>query len=276
MSRLVLATLLGALSLSACAQAPQAPGAAQQPAKPDAKAANEPAQTAAPKAGTPDARARDALARLDQRIKIDYIGAAPMPGFREIIAGGQLLFVSDDGRYLMQGTVLDLDGMKDLTQNSAALLKYRRDLLATVPHADRIVFAPPNARYTVTVFTDIECGYCRKLHSEIGELNRLGIAVEYLAFPRMGLASQDYKDMVSVWCAADRRRALTDAKGGKPVARRDCKTPVNMQFDIGQRVGVSGTPAIYAADGSQLGGYLPPQALREALDKLASEGAGGR
>lgn len=272
MTRLALAALLGALSLSACAQAPQAPGAATPGDKPAPAAP----VAAAPKAGTPDARAQEAIARLDAQVKVDYVGAAPMPGFREVIAGGQLLYVSDDGRYLMQGTVLDLEDMKDVSRGSPALLKYRRELLATVPHADRIVFAPPNAKYTITVFTDIECGYCRKLHSEIGELNRLGIAVEYLAFPRMGLGSQDYKDMVSVWCASDRRRALTDAKGGKPVSPRDCKTPVNMQFDIGQRIGVSGTPAIYAADGSQLGGYLPPQALREALDQLEGEGAGGR
>ncbi len=78
------------------------------------------------------------------------------------------------------------------------------------------MFAPPNPKYTVTVFTDIECGYCRKLHSEIAEYNRQGIAIEYLAFPRMGLGSEDYRNMVSVWCASDRRKALTDAKNGKP------------------------------------------------------------
>ena len=266
MPRLITAALLGALSLTACAQAPQAPAA-------DKPAAAKPATASTAASGSAEDRARAAIAKLNPRAKVEYVGAAPLPGFREVIAGGQLLYVSDDGRYLMQGAVLDLEAQEDLMQNSPALAEHRRKLIATIPHAERIVFAPPNAKYTVTVFTDIECGYCRKLHGEVGELNRLGIAVEYLAFPRMGLGSQDHKDMISVWCSPDRKRALTDAKAGKPVAPRDCKNPVTMEFDVGQRVGVSGTPAIYSAEGVQLGGYLPPAALRAKLDELAAKKA---
>lgn len=264
MTRLITAALLGALSLTACAQSPQPPATQADAAKPAPSAV-------AAKGGSADDRARAAIAELNPRAKVDYVGAAPLPGFREVIAGGQLLYVSDDGRYLMQGAVLDIQQKQDLMQTSAALAKYRRDLLASVPASERIVFAPPNAKYTISVFTDIECGYCRKLHSEIGDLNRLGIAVEYLAFPRMGLGSQDHKDMISVWCAPDRKRALTDAKAGKPIPGRDCKNPVTMEFDLGQRIGVSGTPAIYSAQGIQLGGYLPPDALRAKLDELAAE-----
>lgn len=264
MIRFFAATLLAALSLSACAQAPQAPADGAKKAAPAAAAA---------KAGDANERARQALKALNPQIAVDYVGAAPLPGFREVIAGGQLVYVSDDGRYLMQGAVLDMQAQQDLMQSSPALGKYRADLLKTVPASDRIVFAPPNAKYTVSVFTDIECGFCRKLHGEIAELNKLGIAVEYLAFPRMGLGSKDHKDMISVWCSADRKRALTDAKAGKPVPAKDCKNPVTREYDLGQRMGVTGTPAIYAPDGTQLGGYLPPQALRDALDKLAAKPA---
>jgi thiol:disulfide interchange protein DsbC len=269
MPRLITAALLGALSLSACAQAPQ------PPAKGEAAAATPaPAPQFKPGQGaTADERARSAVAQLNPRATVDYVGAAPLPGFREVIAGGQLLYISDDGRYLMQGAVLDLQQQEDLMQNSAALAQHRSKLIATIPHSEKIVFAPPNAKYTVTVFTDIECGYCRKLHEEIAEINRQGIAVEYLAFPRMGLGSQDHKDMISVWCAPDRKRALTDAKAGKSIASRDCKNPVTMEFDVGQRVGVSGTPAIFSAEGVQLGGYLPPAALRAKLDELAAKKA---
>jgi len=266
MTRLITAALLGALSLTACAQAPQAPVAGKPMAA-------TPASTTSAATGSADDRARAAIAKLNPRAKVEYVGAAPLPGFREVIAGGQLLYVSDDGRYLMQGAVLDLDREEDLMQNSAALAEHRRKLIATIPRSERIVFAPPDAKYTVTVFTDIECGYCRKLHGEIGELNRQGIAVEYLAFPRMGLGSQDHKDMISVWCSSDRKRALTDAKAGKPIASRDCKNPVTMEFDVGQRIGVSGTPAIYSAEGVQLGGYLAPAALRARLDDLAARKA---
>jgi len=253
--------LLCLASLSACAQ-PASP--AKAPAKP-AAAAPAPAP-----AGT-EQRVRASLAALDPDFKPDYIGAAPFPGFREVVVGGQVLYVSDDGRYLIQAQPFDIQARQFAA--SEGLLAYRRDQLAKVPRSDRIVFSPPNPKYTISVFTDIECGYCRKLHSEIAELNRQGIAVEYLAFPRMGLGSQDYKDMVSVWCASDRKQALTAAKNGKAVAPLSCKSPVNMQYDLGQRLGVNGTPAIFGPDGMQLGGYLPPAQLRAALDKRATGAA---
>ncbi|CEG18305.1 DsbC family protein [Xanthomonas citri] len=265
MYRLAIAALLGAISLTACAQSSQ-PAASTAGAKPAAA----PAATGT---GTVDQRVSTALKALDPDFKPDYIGVAPFPGFREVVVGGQVLYVSDDGRYLIQAQPFDIQNKQFAA--SPGLLAYRRKQLDTVPKADRIVFAPANPKYTVTVFTDVECGYCRKLHSEIGELNKQGIAVEYLAFPRMGLGSQDHKEMIAVWCAADRKQALTAAKSGQPVASKDCKNPVSMEYNLGQRLGVNGTPAIFAPDGTQLGGYLPPAQLREALEKRAVSTAGG-
>ncbi|MBB5884889.1 DsbC family protein [Xanthomonas sp. LMG 8992] len=266
MLRFAFCALLGAASLSACAQSTTPPAGAAAAAK------SAPAASGAPG----EQRVRSALLELDPNFKPDYIGAAPFPGFREVVVGGQVLYVSDDGRYLFQAQPFDIQEKQ--FASSEGLLSYRRKLLESAPRADRIVFAPANPKYTISVFTDIECGYCRKLHSEIGELNKQGIAVEYLAFPRMGLGSQDYKDMVAVWCAADKKKALTDAKAsGKVPGAANCKNPVTMQYNLGQRLGVNGTPAIFAPDGTQLGGYLPPAKLREALDKRAAEAtkAGG-
>ncbi|HLM52591.1 MAG TPA: disulfide isomerase DsbC N-terminal domain-containing protein, partial [Pseudoxanthomonas sp.] len=163
-----LAALLASVSLSACAQAPQpAAGAA---AEKTAAAANRQAPAAPlPDGATPEARVRQALQTLNPQIQIDYVGAAPLPGFREAIVGGQLVYVSDDGKYLVQGTVVDIATQSELTQSSPALSKYRQDLLRTLKTSDRIVFAPPDPKYTVSIFTDIECGYCRKLHSEIAD-----------------------------------------------------------------------------------------------------------
>ncbi|WP_269790099.1 DsbC family protein [Stenotrophomonas sp. Iso1] len=259
MFRIAIAALLGAVSLTACAQQ-KAPAAAAT-----ATAAATPADAAV------ERRVRDALKELDPNFKPEYIGAAPFPGFREVIVSGQVLYVTDDGRFLMQSQPYDIG--KRAMATSAGLLQYRRGLLETLPHADRIVFAPPNAKYTISVFTDIECGYCRKLHQDIAELNRNGIAVEYLAFPRMGLGSKDYTDMISVWCSDDRKAALTAAKGGAAVPSKTCTNPVAMQYNLGQQLGVNGTPAIFAADGSQLGGYLPPAQLKAALERI--EGAAG-
>lgn len=257
MLRFAIAALFGALSLTACAQ--PTPPAAQTPAAKPAPAANGPAEQAV----------RAALNELNPGFHVDYIGAAPFPGFREVVVSGQLLYVSDDGRYLFQSQPYDTHAKSPA--NSEGLLGYRRGLLATANHGDRIVFAAPNAKYTISVFTDIECGYCRKLHQDIAELNRNGITVEYLAFPRMGLGSKDYTDMISVWCAADRRQALTTAKRGGSVPAKTCTNPVAMQYALGQQLGVNGTPAIFAPDGTQVGGYLPPAQLRAALDKLSGK-----
>ncbi|MFT3763172.1 MAG: DsbC family protein [Pseudoxanthomonas sp.] len=260
MKRLFLCAAIGGLSLAACAQAPQSPPTAATAAAKPAGAADKAAEE----------RVRKALQALG--LKVDYIAAAPMAGFRQVIAGGQSIYVSDDGRYLMQGSVVDLQTRRDAGESSPALAGYRRELLETVPHAQRIVFAPPNPKYTVSVFTDIECGYCRKLHSQIAEYNKQGIAIEYLAFPRMGLGTKDHQDMVSVWCAADPKRALTEAKSGRTVPKRDCNNPVAAEFELGQRIGVNGTPAVFAPGGAQIGGYLTPAQMRAVLDGLAKDG----
>ncbi|HVR81449.1 MAG TPA: DsbC family protein [Luteimonas sp.] len=254
--------LLGAVSLSACAQS-NSPATAARPGGEASKA------DVAVVAGTPAARARDALHKINPQVRIDKVSPAPLPGFQEVIVGGQVIYVTDDGKYLMQGTLYDIDAKKNLGE--ASLAKVRKDLLKTIPASDRIVFAPANPKYAVTVFTDVECGYCRKLHSEIADYNKQGIAVQYVAFPRMGLGSADFKKMVAVWCAADPKKALTDAKNDRPVPMKNCTNPVTMQFNLGQRMGLTGTPMILADDGTQLGGYVPPAQLRAALDKLAAD-----
>ncbi|WP_133000529.1 thioredoxin fold domain-containing protein [Luteimonas arsenica] len=261
----LLPMLLCAFSLTACAQAPDADGEVAA-----ASADRPPAQGLATAAeGSVDERAIQALHSINPRIEVDHIGPAPLPGFREAVVGGQVIYISDDGRYLLQGALFDVVEKKDLSQ--AGMAEVRRRLLATVPVSERIVFAPEKPEYTVSVFTDIECGYCRKLHEDIAEYNRLGIAVEYLAFPRMGPASQDFRDMVSVWCATDRRAALSAAKQGRKVTPRECTNPVARHHDIGRRVGLTGTPMIVTEDGTQMPGYMPPADLRAALDRLAAE-----
>ncbi len=273
MKRTLLA-VLGAISLSACAQAPDADSATAGNGKVPMVANTVPAAPE-PDAGTPEARAIAAVRTLGENLKPEHVGAAPMPGFREVIVSGQIVYVSDDGRYMFLpgqgGALYDTTRQANLSEETFAHL--RRDLLKTIPASERIVFAPKDPKYTVTVFTDVECGYCRKLHSEIAQYNEQGIAIEYLAFPRMGLGSEDYKKMVSVWCASDRKQALTDAKDDKPLPSRDCKNTVNMQYNVGQRAGLTGTPMILTEDGVQVGGYVPPAALRQTLDKLAAERA---
>ncbi|KAF1686585.1 disulfide bond formation protein DsbC [Pseudoxanthomonas broegbernensis] len=261
MYRILATALLGAFSLGACAQPAPPAGGASPAAKPAA-------------AGSAEQHARQALAQLVPGAQPDYIGDAPFAGFREVLLSGQVLYVSDDGRFLMQSQPFDIQARRPAA--SPGLMAFRRQALEGVPEQERIVFSPPNPKYTISVFTDVECGYCRRMHQEIAEYNRLGIAVEYLAFPRMGMGSDDFRDMVSVWCSADRKRALTQAKAGTRVPGKQCTSPVAMHYALGQRIGVTGTPAVFAQDGSQLGGYMPPQQMIQALERMSAEAGGAR
>ena len=270
--RFTLFAALCSFSLAACAQSASPTSAdGSKIAVSSAAKAPVPAEPVYA-AGSPEARVREVLRGLDPRIQVDHVGPAPLPGFREVIAGGQVVYVSDDGKYLLQGSLLDVAKRKDLSE--AAMARLRGEVLKGIPMEDRIVYSPAGTpKHRVVVLTDIECGYCRKFHTEIGEHLKRGIQVEYLAFPRAGLGSADYRKMVSVWCADDRRKALTDAKSDRAVPSKTCKTPVDMQYRAGQRMGLTGTPMILTEDGRMLGGYLPPEALKQRLDQLAKEDA---
>jgi thiol:disulfide interchange protein DsbC len=224
---------------------------------PAAQAADSPA----------DAAARAAILGMVPKARIDAIEPAPMPGYRQVVAGGQIVYVSDDGNYILQGTLMDARNKRDLTGERLAV--DRKKKVDAVPDSKRIVFAPSGKpKYTVTVFTDIDCGYCRKLHSHIAEYNAKGIQVDYLFFPRTGIGTPSYDKAVSVWCAKDRKAAFTAAKAGKDPRPATCDNPVAEEFKLGTEVGVGGTPTILAADGSKLGGYLTPDEMLARLKNL--------
>lgn len=217
-------------------------------------------------ADTSDARARQAIQSLVPNAQIDALAPAPLPGFYEVVLGGQILYVSTDGRFLLNGTLYDVSAKRDLTEVRRSRL--RTQALATMGGDKRIVFKAAQPKYVLSVFTDIDCGYCRRLHQEIAQYNKLGISVEYLLFPRAGEASESFTKAVSVWCADNQHEALTDAKAGKGVTVRSCPNPVTETLELGRRIGVTGTPAVVAADGSLLGGYLPPDQLLARLQAL--------
>lgn len=245
-------------SLSACAAEPpaQAPAAKPAPAAAD--------QTAS----SPDEAARAAILSLLPTAKITHVSAAPMAGFREVAMDGRIFYVSDDGRFLMQGALIDVAQRDNLTEASEAGL--RKTMLDAIGPDRRIVFAAAEPKHTVTVFTDIDCGYCRRMHQQVAEYNRLGISIEYLFYPRGGLASESFDKAVAVWCAPDRRKAMTAAKAGQTLPKGNCTNPVTMDYELGRKVGLDGTPAIYSAGGRQIGGYLPPEEMRARLDELAA------
>jgi thiol:disulfide interchange protein DsbC len=195
------------------------------------------------------------------------IKAAPIPGVYEVGMGANIAYVSGDARYLLRGDLIDLDSDVNLTEQSRS--RARVDQLAGLGEDNMIIFGPAakDAKYEITVFTDLDCGYCRKLHSEIAQLNSMGVRVRYVFFPRSGPDSVSWKKAEDVWCAADRRSAFTAAKAGQAVQSEDCgPTPVSEEWEMGQAFGVRGTPAIITEQGSLIAGYLPPPQLVARLD----------
>lgn len=225
--------------------------------------------TTAATAGS-DAVVRAAVTKAIPGATIDSIRPSVITGFREVALGTRVVYVSTDGKYLLQGALVQLATRTNLTDASEARL--RQGVLAAVGMDRRIVFSPAKPKYRVTVFTDLDCGYCRKLHAQVADYNRAGISVEYLFYPRAGLSSPTYAEAVSVWCSADRRQALTDAKLDRPPPPKTCTNPIADDYRLGQRLGIDGTPSIYAADGTYIGGYLSPGDMLAKLDNLAALG----
>ncbi|WP_329741190.1 disulfide isomerase DsbC N-terminal domain-containing protein [Dyella sp. A6] len=212
-----------------------------------------------------------ALEKFAPGLVIDKVEPSPLPGFYQVIAAGQLVYVSQDGKYMFHGDLVDLARHKSLSD--VAWARFRKSELAKVPAAQRIIFAPPHPKYTVTVFTDVTCPYCRVLDQHMAEYNKEGIAVQYLAWPREGVTSTSgrptpaYQETVSVWCAADRKAAFASAINGAAPKPATCVNPVKSQFDLGLKLGVNGTPTIIAEDGTVIGGYLSPVQMLQAVRK---------
>lgn len=197
------------------------------------------------------------------------LSETPIDGLLQAQVNSEIVYVSSDGAYLVQGTIYDIENRTNLTDQAKSVI--RKDLLKDVDTSGQIVFAPENPEYELMVFTDIDCGYCRKLHDQIKEYNEQGIAIRYMAFPRAGVGSHSFEKYVSVWCAANQQEALTLAKAGSEPEPLQCENPIEAQYDIGRNIGVSGTPALLTADGTLIPGYMPPEALRERLESLDSQ-----
>ena len=199
---------------------------------------------------------------------------SPVDGMYEIAVGSNVAYVTTDGRYLLQGDLYDLTTNENVTELRRA--RARVSMLASVDRADMIVFSPDpeDVEHTITIFTDIDCGYCRQFHSEIAKVNDLGIAVQYLFYPRTGPDTDSWHKADRVWCSGteERNEYLTAAKLGGQIPEEICDaTPVNDHYELGRSVGVRGTPTVFSAGGVQLGGYLPPDDLLERLEQLSAE-----
>lgn len=222
-------------------------------------------------AATPEETARQAVAALAPKVKVDVVQESTIPGFYEAMAGGQFLYVSKDGRYVVDGNAYDVANKRDLTAKSRA--KARKIALDKVGPEKRIVFAPKaplQAKHTITVFTDVDCPFCRRFHQQIAAYNAKGIAVDYLFYPLSIHPGAD-KKAEAVWCSKDRPNAFTAAMAGQDPGKATCPNPVSELSELAQSLGVNGTPTILASDGTQISTQIAqsPDQLAAELDRLA-------
>ena len=210
-------------------------------------------------------KVRNSLKVLLPNLTPDSIAETPIKGLYEVMFGARLIYISEDGRYMVQGSMIDLERRENLTEPRLAAAKVQA--VEDIGEENMLIYGPKSAKHTITVFTDIDCGYCRKLHSEIEQLNTAGVRVRYLLYPRTGENTESYFKAVSAWCADDPHKALTDAKQGKTIPKLDCENPVKKHMEIGKVFGLQGTPALVLADGEMIPGYVPWERLSKMLDQ---------
>lgn len=211
----------------------------------------------------------DALRTVAPKVTADSVRKSELPGFYEVVVSGQVLYVSADGKYLISGDVIDVPSKTSLS--GRALATIRNAALNNLPVEKRIVFAPPHPKHTVTVFTDVDCPYCRKFHQQIAAYNQVGIAVQYVFFPLSIHPGAD-KKAISVWCSQDRNAAYTAAMNGQDPGSKTCPNPIAETTALALKIGIGGTPTILAANGTQIGNAAnDPKSLLAELDRIDSK-----
>lgn len=211
------------------------------------------------------ATVKKAVAKLMPNKTPDSITASAIPGLYEVVIGTRILYISQNGRYLVEGDVYDLKQQKNLTESKRSAGRMRA--MKAIDKQTKIIFSPKKKKYTVEVFTDIDCGYCRKFHREINTYLDKGIEIRYLSFPRSGINTPSYYKAVDVWCAKDRKKAMTMAKSGGKVAKNRCKNnPIKQHLETGKAIGVSGTPTLVFSNGKVIPGYVPADRLSSMLE----------
>lgn len=212
---------------------------------------------------------RDHFESLGADIKVQSIDASPVPGLYEVsLSTGEVLYASKDGKHVLAGPLYRFDGkgLENLTEQRLSALRVKA--LATIPADERVIFKPKGeVKARLQVFTDVDCPYCRQLNAHVPQLTALGVQVEYLAYPRQGMNSAAAKKMSAIWCAPPKQRPelMNKAKRGARLSSVSCDSPIQKELELGQRLGVRGTPSLITEDGRMVPGYLNVEQIRKLL-----------
>lgn len=208
-------------------------------------------------------KAKQYLSQSFPNAEIERLKKATMPGVYEVVIDGSIYYLTENGKFLLAGSIYDLESGENLTQH--AYNELRSDIVNRLAEHEAITFAGQNYKYTINVFSDVDCPSCRNFHSQLDQINALGIRVRYFLTPYLGDAA--YRKAISVWCADDRRAALNNAKLGRPVADSRCDNPIDENLRIAETLGIKGTPSFLLKDGKLLQGYRTPMVLLNEVKK---------
>lgn len=198
-------------------------------------------------------------------VKAEDVSETPIAGLYQVINNGAIVYLTPNLKYAVSGNIIDLENRVDITARDQGQLSIGQ---INALGEDAMVVYPAKGgeeKRTITVFTDTSCPYCAKLHKEVPKLNEAGITVRYLLYPRAGAGSEPYQVMQSVWCSDDKLQALTDAKAGKEIPKKECENPIMSHIAMAQRVGLRGTPLIYLDSGERVNGYRPADQLIKSV-----------
>lgn len=221
-----------------------------------------------------DQAIRNAVKLINPKAEIKAINDFGMPGVKQVLADTAVVYISNDGRYVFSGLMLDMVEKRNLSDEAQGLA--RAEMLRSIPNSAYISYEPKVVKHRVTVFTDVSCGYCQMLHKNLQTYLDAGIAIDYVPFPRGGSSSPTFGEMQSTWCATDQKKTLDAAFHGEAPRESRCADPVAAMYELGDKLGVQGTPAIYDAEGHHLGGYIPADQMLKQLDQFADRVAARR
>ena len=221
-----------------------------------------------------EATIRDAVKLINPKAEVKSINDFGMPGVKQVVADTSVVYISDDGRFVFSGLMLDMVEKRNLSEEAQSLS--RQALLNTIPKDAYISYEPKDVKHRITVFTDVSCGYCQMLHKNMQSYLDKGIAVDYVPFPRGGLQSPVFASMQNAWCSKDQKKSLDLAYTGATPQATKCADPVAAMYQLGDKLGVEGTPAIYDQYGNHMGGYVPADQLIQQLDMYNARKAGGK
>lgn len=211
---------------------------------------------------------RHAVSLINPKADVRAINEFGMPGVKQVLADTSVIYISDDGRYVFSGLMLDMVEKRNLSDEAQSIA--RTDMLNSIPKGAVISYEPKEVKHRITVFTDVTCGYCQMFHRDMQSYLDKGIAVDYVPFPRGGQQSPVFTTMKNVWCSKDKKSALETAYKDMPIAAAECNDSVAAMYELGDKLGVQGTPAIYDAYGNHLGGYVSPDQMIQDLDRHAA------